>query len=414
MFKTLRSAVRFRRFRLGRTTRQLERAANIADLRVMAKQRLPGGVFDYIDGGAEDERTLARNANAYTDYEFVPRVLRDVSTIDTSTMLLGKEISFPFVLAPTGFTRIAHSQGELAVARAGQRAGIPYTLSTLGTRSIEEVAEVNTTSKWFQVYVWKDRGLVTEMIDRAAASGYETLCITVDLAVFGRRERDVRRGFTLPPKVGLDTIVDAVRRPSWTADFLRGGPIRFASVATRNSDGNIGDGAEAVSLAEFTTAQLDASLSWSDLEQFRDQWDGPIVIKGIQCVEDALIAADLGMNGLALSNHGGRQLEGSPAPVALLPHVAEVVGDRVELICDGGIRRGSDIVKAVALGATAAMGGRAYLYGLGAAGERGVDTAIGFLRSEYERCLALNGITSTADIHPSMVTPAAGRTATFT
>jgi L-lactate dehydrogenase (cytochrome) len=378
MFKTLRSSVRFRRFRLGRTTRRLERAASIADLRVMAKRRLPGGVFDYIDGAAEDERTLARNASAYTDYEFVPRVLRDVSSIDSTTTLFGNEIAFPFVLAPTGFTRIAHSQGELAVARAGQRAGIPYT----------------------------DRGLVTEMIDRAAASGYETLCITVDLAVFGRRERDVRRGFTLPPKVGLDTIVDAVRRPSWTADFLRGGPIRFESVATRNSDGDIGDGAEAVSLAEFTTAQLDASLSWSDLEQFREQWDGPIVIKGIQCVEDATIAADLGVDGLALSNHGGRQLEGSPAPVALLPSVADAVGDRVELICDGGIRRGSDIVKAVALGATAAMGGRAYLYGLGAAGERGVDTAIGFLRSEYERCLALNGITSTADIHSGMVTAA--------
>lgn len=371
----------------------------------MAKRRLPGGVFDYIDGAAEDERTLARNAAAYADYEFVPRVLRDVSSIDTSTILFGNQIAFPFVFAPTGFSRIAHSQGELAVARAAQRAGVPYTLSTMGTRSIEEVAEVSSASKWFQVYVWKDRGLVTEMIDRAAASGYETLCITVDLAVFGRRERDVRRGFTLPPTVGLDTIVDAIRRPSWTADFLRGGPIRFASMATRDADGELRDPAEAVTLAEFTTAQLDASLSWSDLEQFRDQWNGPIVIKGIQSVADARIAADLGVDGLALSNHGGRQLEGSPAPVALLPSVADAVGDRVELICDGGIRRGSDIVKAVALGATAAMGGRAYLYGLGAAGERGVDTAIGFLRDEYERCLALNGITSTADVHPGMVTP---------
>jgi len=372
----------------------------------MAKRRLPGGVFDYIDGAAEDERTLARNSGAFADYEFVPRVMRDVSAIDTRTTLFGKEISFPFVFAPTGFSRIADSQGELAVARSAQRAGVPYTLSTMGTRSIEEVAEVSTGSKWFQVYVWKDRGLVTEMIDRAAAAGYETLCITVDLAVFGRRERDVRRGFTLPPTVGLDTIVDAVRRPSWTLDFLRGGPIRFASMATRDADGRLRDPAEAVTLADFTNAQLDASLSWSDLEQFRDQWDGPIVIKGIQCVEDATIAADLGVDGLALSNHGGRQLEGSPAPVALLPHVAEAVGDRVELICDGGIRRGSDIVKAVALGATAAMGGRAYLYGLGAAGERGVDTAIGFLRAEYERCLALNGVTATADIHPGMVTRA--------
>ena len=404
MLKTLRSTLRFRRFRLSSTARRLERCANVDDLRLMAKRRLPGGVFDYIDGAAEDETTLRRSIEGFGDFEFVPRVLRDVSSIDTSTTLLGKTIAFPFVLAPTGFTRMADSQGELAVARAAERAALPYTLSTMGTRSIEEVAEVSEGAKWFQVYVWRDRGLVREMIERSAEAGYQAICITVDLATLGRRERDVRRGFTMPPKIGPDTVVDAIRRPGWTRDFLRGGPIRFASTATRRSAGDdIGDGTDAVSLARFTAEQLDPSLNWDDLAWFREIWDGPIVIKGIQCVEDAKIAADLGVEAIALSNHGGRQLEGSPAPISLLPRVADALGGQVELIVDGGIRRGGDIIKALALGATSTMGGRAYLYGLGAAGERGVDTALAFLRSELERSMILSGLTRIAEIGPHTV-----------
>ena len=259
-------------------------------------------MFDYIDGAAEDEVTLRRSIAGFADYEFVPRVLRDVSLIDTSTTLLGKPISFPFVVAPTGFTRIAHSQGELAVAQASERTGIPYCLSTMGTRSIEEVAQVNHASKWFQVYVWKDRGLVRELLERSAAAGYEAICITVDLARLGRRERDIRRGFTLPPKIGLDTIFDTVRRPSWTVDFLRGGPIVFANLTTRHKRSEAGAdtsyssaaGTEAVDLARFVAAQLDSSLNWDDIAWFREIWKGPIVIKGIQCTDDARIAAELG------------------------------------------------------------------------------------------------------------------------
>lgn len=399
MLENLRSTVRFRKFNFDSVERRLERCANIADLRQVAKRRLPGGVFDYIDGGAEDELTLRRNSDAFGDYQFRPRVLRDVSNVDTSVSLLGKQIPLPLVLAPTGFTRIADPQGELAVARSAARMGIPYSLSTLGTRSIEEVAAVSDGPKWFQVYVWKDRGLVKEMINRAAEASFEALCITVDLAVLGRRERDVRRGFTLPPKIGLSTVVDGIIHPRWTVDFLRSDPIKFANVVGRE----VGDGTDAIALADYVNDQLDPSLSWSDIEWFKSVWDGPIVIKGIQDPEDAKVAADVGVDAIALSNHGGRQLDASPAPLDLVPPVVDAVGDQLEIICDGGIRRGADIVKALALGATAAMAGRAYLYGLGAGGEQGVDKALGFLSDEFNRTMSLIGARSVADLNPDYI-----------
>lgn len=399
MLENLRSTVRFRELKLDPVERRLDRCANVDDLRAVARRRLPGGVFDYIDGGAEDEVTLERNTSAYAGYQFRPRVLRDVSQVDLSTDLLGRRIPLPLVLAPTGFTRIADPDGELAVARAAARLGIPYTLSTLGTRSIEEVADAGEGPRWFQVYVWKDRGLVKEMIERAAGSGYEALVVTVDLAVLGRRERDVRRGFTLPPKIGLDTIVDGIIHPRWTLDFVRSEPIKFANVAGRH----VGDGTDAVALADYVNDQLDPSLSWDDIEWFRGVWDGPIVIKGIQGLDDARRAADVGVEAIALSNHGGRQLDASPAPLELVPRVAEAVGDRLEIICDGGVRRGADIVKAVALGADACMAGRAYLYGLGAGGQRGVDKALGFLQSEFHRTMALIGVSSVAELGPDCV-----------
>jgi L-lactate dehydrogenase (cytochrome) len=394
MLKTLRSVLRFGPITTNRVERRLAKCANVDDLRAAAKKRLPGGVFDYIDGAAEDEITIARNAAAFRGVELAPRVLRDVSKIDLSTTLLGRPIPAPLALSPTGFTRIADPQGELAVARAAAERGLIYTLSTLATRSIEEVAAVSTGPKWFQVYVWRDRGLVADMVSRAKAEGYEALMVTVDTAVFGRRERDARRGFTLPPTIGLGTVVDGIRHPGWTWAFVRGGPITFANVsgdATR-------DGSTAVTLSDFVNSQFDTSLSWKDLDWLRSQSDLPVVIKGVGCAEDARIAASEGLPAVVLSNHGGRQLDGSPATLDLLRETVDVVGDDVEVLLDGGIRRGTDLIVARALGARAAMVGRPYLYGLGAAGERGVGFVLDQLLAGAERTMALLGVTKIDDV----------------
>ena len=400
MFSTLRSVVRFRTYERDRTLRKLSKAADVGDLRTLAKKRMPAGCFDYIDGAAQDEVTAANNVSSYKNYYFRPRVLRDVAAINTTTTLLGGQIPFPVMIAPTGFDRIAHSQGELAVARAAKRAGIPYSLSTMGTRSIEEVAEVNDGRKWFQVYVWRDKPLLKEMLERAAASGYEGIMITVDTAVLGRRERDVRRGFSLPPKVGLETIIDGIRHPRWTSDFLRAEPIQFANVKGSSA---VGDGSTPVTLADYINSQFDPALSWSDIEWFRNNWSGMIMIKGVQTVEDAEIAADMKLDGVILSNHGGRQLDYAPAPIDLVAPVADAVGDRTSIICDGGVRRGSDIVKAVAMGADACMIGRAYFYALGAAGERGVDWVLEFLRAGVEHTMALSGVGSIDDLDRDLI-----------
>jgi len=402
MLDALRSVLRMRPIELDATTRRLRTAASVDDLRAMARRRLPRGVFDYVDGGAEDERSLRGNCQAFADRTFSPRVLRDVGTIDTSTTLLGSPLPIPLALAPTGFTRAVDPAGELAVARAAHRAGLPYTLSTLSTRSIEEVAETGAGRHWFQVYVWRDRGLVKDMIDRAASAGYEALMLTVDTAVLGRRERDVRRGFTLPPKIGLGTLVDGALHPGWTWRFVRSDPIRFANVVASSGAG-VADGTDAVTLADFVNSQFDPTMSWDDVAWLRSVWDGPIILKGIQRVADAVIAADEGIDAIALSNHGGRQLDSAPAIVDLVAPVVDAVGDRSEIICDGGVRRGSDIVKAVALGARACLVGRAYLYGLGAAGERGVDHVLGLLSDEVARTMALVGAATIDELDRSLI-----------
>lgn len=388
MWQTFRSVAQFERLTIDPVERRLRRAASVDDLRRSARRRLPAGVFDYIDGGAEDERTLEHNVGAFARYQFQPRVLRDVSRLDTSTTLFGRPLSFPLVLAPTGFTRIADSQGELAVARAAARAGVPYSLSTMGTRSIEEVAAAAPDGdRWFQIYTWRDRGLVRELVERAATAGYRAVWLTVDTAVLGRRDRDVRRGMTLPPKLGLRTLLDGALHPAWTLDFLRAEPITFANVVGRHEQ----DGTTAISLAEHVASQFDQALSWDDIGWLRSVWSGPIVLKGIQTVADAEQAVAVGVDGIALSNHGGRQLDDAPAPIELVEPVRRAIGDAAAIICDGGVRRGSDIVKAVALGADAVSIGRPYLYALGAGGEAGVDHVLGLLRQGMERTMALTG-----------------------
>lgn len=398
-YKTLRSVVRLGHIETDRVERRLAGAASVEDLRRIAKRRLPGGVFDYIDGGAEDERTLAANSAAFAATTFRPRVLRGIQKVETHSTLLGRPLDYPLVLAPTGFTRIADPAGELAVARAAERAGLPYTLSTLSTRSIEEVRAVSDGRLWFQVYAWRDRGLVKDMIERAAAARFEALMLTVDTAVFGRRERDVRRGFSLPPSIGPATILDGVLHPAWTFAFVSGEPIRFANVVGRD----VGDGASPVNLSDYINSQFDPALAWSDVDWLRSVWDGPIIVKGIQTVEDAVLAVESGVEAIALSNHGGRQLDGAPAALSLVAPVADAVGGHIEIICDGGVRRGSDIVKAIAAGATAAMAGRAYLYALGAAGERGVDRILEWFRADIVRAMSLLGANTISDLGRDLI-----------
>lgn len=396
----MRSVARFRSFERDPDLRRMQRAANVEDLRRIARRRLPRGVFDYVDGAAEDEITMERNHTDFHNWEFAPSVLRDVGKIDASAELLGKPLPFPLVLAPTGFTRIVEPPGELTVAKAAARRGIPYALSTLGTRSIEEVAEAGAGGRnWFQVYVWKDRGLVRSMIERAAAAGYEALVITVDLAVPGRRERDVRNGMTLPPKLGLDMLIEGVLKPSWTWRFITADPITFANVTGLIEQ----DGSTAVELAALVNDQFDPTLSWSDIEWFRSLWGGPIIIKGIQSVADARRAVGCGVEAVAVSNHGGRQLEGAPTPIELIEPIAQEVGGEAEIICDGGVRRGSDILKALALGAGAVMAGRAYLYGLAAGGGKGVDWVLDFLEEGLRRTMALTGVRSLAEVNRELV-----------
>ena len=399
LLRTLQSVASFARPTLSARKRRFDRAANIDDLRLIAKRRLPGGIFDYIDGGAEDEVSLHRNRDAYQRYEFVPRILRDVSNIDTSTTFLGRTLPSPLIFSPTGFTRIAHSQGELAVARVAAAHQLPYCLSTLSTRSIEEVAAVSNGPKWFQVYVWKDRALVHDMLTRAESLGYEAIMLTVDTAVLGRRERDVRRGFTLPPKLGPGTLIDGITHPSWTWDFVRHDPITFANIsgAAGRAVGT------AVTLSDFISEQFDPALSWDDIAWFRERWKGHIILKGVQSVDDAQLALTHGVDAIALSNHGGRQLDGAPAPINLIAPVVHATQGAIPIICDGGIRRGGDIVKALALGASVCTMGRSYLYGLGAAGEAGVERAFSMLDSEMRRTMSLAGVRTIAEIGPSLI-----------
>lgn len=413
MLESLRTLLKFRNFTPDSGQRRLATCANIEDLRRKAKKRLPALVFDYIDGGAEDELTMAANSQAYRDYGFVPRVMRDVSAANTSSTLLRRPTPLPLIFAPCGFTRIADPQGELAVARAAAKLGICTTLSTMGTRSIEELAAASDSVAWggegerrlwFQVYVWRDRDLLREMIDRCAAASYEALVITVDAPTLGRRERDLRKGMTLPPQLGLSTLLDGMRSPSWAWQFLRNDPIVFANITTSDQAASQDDGSQAIVLADHMNTQFDPSLSWEDIEWFRSRWDGKLILKGIQSVEDAKLSVEHGVDAICLSNHGGRQLDGAPSSLSLVAPCRAEVGNNLEIIADGGVRRGSDIVKACALGADAVMCGRPYLYALGVAGEAGVDWLLDFFIDGMRRTLELCGATSVDELSSEYIT----------
>jgi L-lactate dehydrogenase (cytochrome) len=374
--------------------RRLARANNIADLRALARRRLPGPMFHYIDGGSDDEINLSYNTEAFENWELIPRYLVDVSSIDTSTRVLGQDIAWPVMLAPTGMSRLFHPDGERAVARAADKAGTVYSLSTVASTSIEQVAEVCPGPKMFQIYVLRDADLNREFIERCKAADYAALCLTIDLPAHGNRERDLVTGMTLPPSLTLKSLLDIALHYRWAFDHITSPTMELANVAGRIEQGK----EEATTLKDFVSQQFDPSVTWDDAAAMMERWDGPFAVKGILCVDDALRAADIGATAVILSNHGGRQLDGVPAPIDLLPEVVAAVGDRVEVIMDSGIRRGTHVIKALALGAKACMVGRAYLYGLGAAGQAGVERALEMLRIEIERDMKLLGCCSVADI----------------
>ncbi len=389
------------RRRLGVDGR-LARCVNVEDLRLRARRRVPRAVFDYVDGGAGDEVTLRRNQSDFRLLSITPRALVDVSEVDLSTTVLGQPVAVPLVGAPTGMTGLVHPAGEVAVARALHAAGTVATLSTVSSCSIDELAAQAPGPTWFQLYVWRDRGLARELVDRARAAGHLALVLTVDVARSGSRERDVRNGFSVPPRITLRTCLDAVLRPAWTAAFVRRPRVVMSNVAAYVPAG------DAVSLTRFINDQLDPSLGWKDLEWLRATWAGPLAVKGILGPDDARTAVELGADAIVVSNHGGRQLDGAPSAIRALPGIVEAVGSDAEVILDGGVRRGSDVLKALALGARACMVGRALLYGLGAGGAAGAARAVEILVGELRLAMALAGCPTVDSLDRSLVGPAAG------
>lgn len=368
------------------------RVRTVSDLRQLALRRTPRSVFDYVEGAAELEISRDRAVQAFRRAVFHPRVLRDVSTVHTATTLLGRSSALPVVLAPTGFTRMMHAAGEPAVARAAARAGVPYALSTLGTTSIERLtAEAPDSERWFQLYVWKDRQRSKDLIARAAASGYTTLVLTVDVPIAGARLRDVYNGLTLPPALTPRTLFGIMTKPRWLFDALTTEPLAFESLGEANE------------VMDLINSVFDPSVTFADIEWLRSQWPGSVVVKGVQRVDDALTAVAAGADAIAVSNHGGRQLDRAVTPLELLPKVVDAVGDRAEVYLDGGVRSGADIAIALALGARAAFLARPYLYALMAGGEEGVDHLMRLLRADYARTLRLLGVTHTAELDRDLV-----------
>jgi L-lactate dehydrogenase (cytochrome) len=392
--RELTELMQFKKTTLNPTDRRLERALTIADLRAIAKRRTPRAPFDYTEGAAEGELSLARARQAFEDIEFHPSILRNVPVVDTSREVLGGPSVLPFGIAPTGFTRMMQTEGETAGAGAAGAAGIPFTLSTLGTTSIEDVRAANPDGRnWFQLYVMREREISYALARRAAAAGFDTLFFTVDTPVAGARLRDKRNGFSIPPQLTPGTVLNTLPRPAWWINFLTTPKLEFASLSSTGG-----------TVADLLNSAMDPTISFDDLDIIREIWPGKIVVKGVQTVEDAKLLADRGVDGIVLSNHGGRQLDRAPIPFHLLPHVVREVGDELEVHLDTGIMSGADIVASVALGARFTLIGRAYLYGLMAGGRRGVDKTIEILRNEIVRTMTLLEVATLDELGPQHVT----------
>ena len=391
--KDLAQLMKFKSPTWNATERRLKEAHTIYDLRDIAKRRTPTAPFDYTDGSADQELSLARARQAFEDIEFQPRVLRDVSDVDLSSTVLGKKVAMPFGIAPTGFTRMMHTEGEIAGAQAAEAADIPFSLSTMGTRSIEEVAEAAPNGRnWFQLYMWKDRDRSMALVERAAAAGFDTLLLTVDVPVAGARLRDKRNGMTIPPQLTLGTVINALPRPAWWINFLTTDPLKFASLDSWN--GTVG---------ELLDKMFDPTVTFDDLKWIRQQWKGKLVVKGIQNVEDAKLAVKAGADAVILSNHGGRQLDRAPIPFHLIPETVKQIGKDAEVHVDTGIMHGADIIASIAKGAKFTLVGRAYLYGLMAGGREGVDKMIQILHTDMVRTMKLLGVRSLEELEPGHV-----------
>ena len=387
-----------RMLQAGGASKGMASLHSVDDVRRFAKKRLPKMIYDFVYGGANDELTLAANRNDFSAITFRPQMLTDVTRRDLRTTVVGQELEFPVMVSPAGLLRMAHTEGELAVARAVGKAGVVFVVSTAASYSMEEIARAATGPLWFQLYLWRDQDIMKSLVNRAKQTGYQALVVTVDVQMVGKRERDLRNGLSIPPKISFRSALDAVRHPSWLLDFVKGPPVAF-----RNFSG-IAEGDDTLSHSAFINQQLiNPSANWNDLKWVRDLWKGPLLIKGIITPEDAVKAVEYGVDGIIVSNHGGRQLDGLPSAIRAMVDVVEAVGNRTEVILDGGIRRGADVVKAYALGARAVMAGRSWIWGLAAAGQEGVARVHEILSQEINQTLALLGRTQLSEIDESVV-----------
>jgi L-lactate dehydrogenase (cytochrome) len=370
----------------------------IADLRQTYHRKVPRAFVDYCESGSYAEETLRANRADLERIKLRQRILHDVSARSTRTTLLGEEVALPLALAPVGLTGMQHGNGEIHACRAAHAAGIPFTLSTMSICSIEDVAGAVTKPFWFQLYVMKDRGYIRALIERAAAAKCSALVLTVDLQVIGQRHRDIKNGMTVPPEIRLGNLIDIATKPAWAYGVLRGKRKTFGNIA-----GHYPGMANVTVLSKWIAEQFDPTLSWKDVEWIKSLWPGKLILKGILDVEDARIAAKTGASAIVVSNHGGRQLDGAASSIAMLPAIADAVGAQLEVMFDGGIRSGQDLMRAIAFGARACMSGRAYIYGLGAGGEAGVARAIEIMKNELDTSMALCGVTSIAEIDRRVV-----------
>jgi len=381
------------------TARRLADCTNVDDLRALARRRLPGPIFHYIDGAADDERTYRRNTAAFDDYDLVPNVLAGVADVDMSVSVMGQRLGLPVFCSPTALQRLFHHAGERAVALAAQKYNTLFGVSSLGTVSLAEIGELIDTPKMFQFYFHKDRALNEAMLDMARAARFDILTLTVDTITGGNRERDIHTGFTSPPRLTPSSFLQFALKPHWALNFL----LREKFELSQLKD-HVGQGSNiAISVGDYFSTMLDQSMSWDDAADLKTKWGGRFCLKGVMSVGDARRAVDMGADAIMVSNHGGRQLDGSRAPFDQLEEILAAVGGQIEVICDGGIRRGTHILKAMALGATACSGGRLYLYALAAAGQAGVEKALGNLQTEIERDMKLMGITRLSQLTPDMI-----------